>query len=179
PVKVTVTPNQAQEITPGYEDGNTTPGNPVTVPQTGDPDLPPGTTLDVPPTSVPECWEIAANPDNGEVTVTPPADAEPVTSVDIPVKATYPDGSTEETPGKETVTPNQAQENTPGYENGNTTPGNTATVPQTGDTELPPGTKCEVPPTRVRGGREMEVNPDNTEVKVTPSADAEPETGVD
>ncbi|PNZ34325.1 hypothetical protein CD143_09515, partial [Staphylococcus felis] len=65
------------------------------------------------------------------------------------MKVTYPDGSTEETPVKVTVTPNQAQENTPGYEEGNTTPGNPVTVPQTGDTELPPGTKFEVPPTSV------------------------------
>ncbi|MFO3694422.1 YPDG domain-containing protein, partial [Staphylococcus felis] len=179
PVKVTVTPNQAQENTPGYEDGSTTPGNPVTVPQTGDTELPPGTKFEVPPTSVPEGWEIEVNPDNGEVTVTPPADAEPGTSVDIPVKVTYPDGSTEETPVKVTVTPNQAQENTPGYEDGSTTPGNPVTVPQTGDTELPPGTKFEVPPTSVPEGWEIEVNPDNGEVTVTPPADAEPGTSVD
>ncbi|REI23608.1 hypothetical protein DOS77_03720, partial [Staphylococcus felis] len=35
-MKATVTRNQAQENTPGYEDGSTTPGNPVTGPQTGD-----------------------------------------------------------------------------------------------------------------------------------------------
>ncbi|WP_281198138.1 YPDG domain-containing protein, partial [Staphylococcus felis] len=73
PVKVTVTPNQAQENTPGYEDGNTTPGNPVTVPQTGDEELPPGTKFEVPPTSVPEGWTVTVDPDNGTVTVTPPA----------------------------------------------------------------------------------------------------------
>ncbi|REI27796.1 hypothetical protein DOS79_07455, partial [Staphylococcus felis] len=115
PVKVTVTPNQAQENTPGYEDGNTTPGNPVTVPQTGDTELPPGTQYEGPPAGIPEDWTVTVDPDNGEVTVTPPANAEPGPSVDIPVKVTYPDGSTEETPVKLTVTPNQAQENTPGY----------------------------------------------------------------
>ncbi|REI12829.1 cell surface protein, partial [Staphylococcus felis] len=174
PVKVTVTPNQAQENTPGYEDGNTTPGNPVTVPQTGDTELPPGTKFEVPTDKIPEGWTVTVDPDNGEVTVTPPAGAEPGTSVDIPIKVTYPDGSTEETPVKVTVTPNQAQENTPGYEDGSTTPGNPVTVPQTGDEELPPGTKFEVPPTSVPEDWTVTVDPDNGEVTVTPPADAEP-----
>ncbi|REI20478.1 hypothetical protein DOS78_11350 [Staphylococcus felis] len=69
------------------------------------------------------------------MTVTTPADEEPGTSVDIPMKGKYPDGSTEETPVKVTVTPNQAQDNTPGDEDGNTTPGNPVTVLQNGDTE--------------------------------------------
>ncbi|REI13823.1 hypothetical protein DOS74_10550, partial [Staphylococcus felis] len=143
-MKGRVTSDQETENTPGYEDGNTTPGNPVTVPQTGDEELAPGTKFEVPPTSVPEDWTGTVDPDNGTVTGTPPADGEPGTSVDITVKVTYPDGSTEETPVKVTVTPNQEQENTPGYEDGNTTPGNPVTVPQTGDEELPPGTKFEV-----------------------------------
>ncbi|WP_421673471.1 Rib/alpha-like domain-containing protein, partial [Staphylococcus felis] len=36
---------------------------------------------------------VTVNKDNGKVIVTPPAIAEPVTSVDIPVIVTYPDGS--------------------------------------------------------------------------------------
>ncbi|REH89195.1 hypothetical protein DOS68_09050, partial [Staphylococcus felis] len=88
--------------------------------------------FEVPPAGIPKGWTVTVDPDNEEVTITPPADAEPGTSVDIPIKVTYPDGSTEETPVKVTVTPNQAQENTPGYEDESTTPGNPVTVPQTG-----------------------------------------------
>ncbi|REH94701.1 hypothetical protein DOS67_08665 [Staphylococcus felis] len=104
-MKVTVTPNQAHENKPGYEDGSTTPRKPETVPQTGDTELPPGTKLEVPPTSVPEGWEIEFNADNGEVTVTPPADAEPGTSVDIPVKVTYPVVYTQATAQKDRQPP--------------------------------------------------------------------------
>ncbi|WP_409327404.1 YPDG domain-containing protein [Staphylococcus pseudintermedius] len=46
---------------------------------------------------IPEGWTAEVDPDNGTVTVTPPADATPGTSVDIPVKVTYPDGSSENT----------------------------------------------------------------------------------
>ncbi|REH99211.1 hypothetical protein DOS67_00065 [Staphylococcus felis] len=38
-------------------------------------------------------WTVTVDPNNGTVTATPPANAEPGTSVDIPVKVTYPDGS--------------------------------------------------------------------------------------
>ncbi|REI29316.1 hypothetical protein DOS79_04580, partial [Staphylococcus felis] len=146
---------------------------------TGDWEFPPGTKFEVPATRVPEGWTVAVDPDNGTVTVTSPADAEPGTSMDIPVKVPDPDRSTRETPVKVTVTPNQAQENTPGYEDGNTTPGNPVTVPQTGDEELPPCTKLEVPPTSVPEDWTVTVNPDNGEVTVTPPADAEPGTSVD
>ncbi|REI23609.1 hypothetical protein DOS77_03725, partial [Staphylococcus felis] len=74
PVNVTVTPNQAQENTPGYEDGNPTPSNPVTIPQTWDTELPPGTKIELPRTRCQEGWAIYDNPDSGEVTVTPPVE---------------------------------------------------------------------------------------------------------
>ncbi|REH94978.1 hypothetical protein DOS67_08135, partial [Staphylococcus felis] len=142
-------------------------------------ELPPGTKFEVPPTSVPEGWEVEVNPDNGEVTVTPPADAEPGTSVDIPVKLTSADWSPAETPVKVTLTPNQTQAKTPGFEYGNTTPGNPLTLPQTGDTELPAGTKFEVTATSVPEGWTVTVDPENGKVTVTPTANAEPGTSVD
>ncbi|REI21171.1 hypothetical protein DOS78_10490, partial [Staphylococcus felis] len=77
---------------------------------------------------------------------------------------TYPDGSTEETPVKVTVTPNQAQENTPGYEDGTSTPGKPVTAPQPGDTQLLPGTKYEVTTTNIPEGWDIREHPDNVEV---------------
>ncbi|REI10773.1 hypothetical protein DOS71_04800, partial [Staphylococcus felis] len=144
PVKVTVTPNQAQENTPGYEDENTTPGNPVTGPQTGDTELPTGTKFEVPPTSTTEDWTATVHPDKEEVTVTPPADAEPGTSVDIPVTDTYLTLTTDKKVGMASVTRNQAQKTTPGSEDGNTTLGTPVTVTHTEAGELPPGTNFEV-----------------------------------
>ncbi|REI28282.1 hypothetical protein DOS79_06495, partial [Staphylococcus felis] len=60
--------------------------------QTGEADLPQGKKCEVPPASMPADWTVTVEQDKGEVTVTPPANAEPGTSVDIPVKVTYPDG---------------------------------------------------------------------------------------
>ncbi|REI32913.1 hypothetical protein DOS80_04015, partial [Staphylococcus felis] len=124
PVKVTVTPNQAQENTPGYEAGNTTPGNPVTVPQTGDTEVPPRTKVEV---------------------HTP----------------TYQESTTSEKTVKGTVNPKQGEDNKPQEKGRQTRQRCTRTRPQTGDTELPPGTKFEVPTKRVPEGWTVTVDPDN------------------
>ncbi|WP_176744785.1 YPDG domain-containing protein, partial [Staphylococcus sp. HMSC071G07] len=60
------------------------------------------------PKDVPTGWTVDVDPNTGTVTATPPADADPNTSVDIPVTVKYPDGSTETTNAKVTVTPNDA-----------------------------------------------------------------------
>ncbi|MDT0972763.1 YPDG domain-containing protein, partial [Staphylococcus pseudintermedius] len=112
-----------------------------------DKDLPPNTKFEIPPSGdIPEGWTAEVDPNTGVVTVTPPADANPGTSVDIPVKVTYPDGSSEETPVKVTVdTPDSGNHN-PGYEEGHTKPNVPVEIPQTGDKDLPPNTKFEIPP---------------------------------
>ena len=176
-VKVTITPNDAQSNDPGYGDVSTKPGQPVTVPQTGDETLPPGTTFEVPEGNIPPGYTLTVDP-NGNVTVTPPVDATPGTSVDIPVKVTYPDGSTEEVPVKVGIVPNDAQSNDPGYGDVSTKPGQPVTVPQIGDTDLPPGTTFEVPNGSVPSGYTVTVDP-NGNVTVTPPADATPGTSVD
>ncbi|MCG7340852.1 YPDG domain-containing protein [Staphylococcus auricularis] len=176
-VKVTVIPNDAQSNEPGYNEGSTKPGQPVTVPQTGDETLPPGTTFEVPEGSIPSGYTVTVDP-NGNVTVTPPTDATPGTSVDIPVKVTYPDGSTEEVPVKVGIVPNDAQSNDPGYGDVSTKPGQSVTVPQIGDTDLPPGTTFEVPNGSVPPGYTVTVDP-NGNVSVMPPTDATPGTSVD
>ncbi|REH95293.1 hypothetical protein DOS70_07025, partial [Staphylococcus felis] len=76
---------------------STKPGVGVNIPQTGDTHLPPNTRFEIPQGGVPSGWPVMVDPPNGEVTATPPADAEPGTSVDIPVNVTYPDGSVDNT----------------------------------------------------------------------------------
>ncbi|REI14585.1 hypothetical protein DOS75_11090, partial [Staphylococcus felis] len=110
---VTVDRNQAEENTPGYNGGSTKPGVGVNIPQTGDTQLPPNTRFEIPQGGVPSGWTVTVDPNNGTVTATPTANAEPGTSVDIPVKVTYPDGSVDNTTTNVRVVPNDAQENTP------------------------------------------------------------------
>ncbi|MEB8105316.1 YPDG domain-containing protein, partial [Mammaliicoccus sciuri] len=190
-VSVTVKPNEAQENEPGYNTENpgqpteTKPGVSVTIPQNGDSTLPSGTTFEIPEGSLPEGWTATVDPNTGAVTVTPPADAEPGTTVDIPVTVKYPDGSTDDTSVSVTVKPNEAQENEPGYNTENpgqpteTKPGVSVTIPQNGDTTLPEGSTFEVPEDKVPEGWTATVDPNTGELTVTPPANAEPGTTVD
>ncbi|WP_436875460.1 YPDG domain-containing protein [Mammaliicoccus sciuri] len=190
-VPVKVKPNEAQENEPGYNTENpgqpieTKPGESITIPQNGDSDLPPGTTFEIPEGSVPDGWTATVDPNTGAVTVTPPADAEPGTTKEIPVKVKYPDGSTDDTSVSVTVKPNEAQENEPGYNTEipgqptETKPGESVTVPQNGDNTLPDGSTFEVPKDKVPDGWTAVVDPNTGELTVTPPADAEPGTTVD
>ncbi|REI11596.1 hypothetical protein DOS71_02710 [Staphylococcus felis] len=87
------------------------------------------------------------------------------------MKVTYPEGRTEETPVKVTVTPNQAQENTPDYEDESTPPGNTESLAQTGESDLQQGMKFEEPPTSVPEDWPVTVVHVNGTVKVRPPAE--------
>ncbi|MCJ0936197.1 YPDG domain-containing protein, partial [Mammaliicoccus sciuri] len=187
-VSVTVKPNEAQENEPGYNTENpgqpieTKPGVSVTIPQNGDQDLPTGTTFEIPEGSVPDGWTATVDPNTGAVTVTPPADAKPGTTADIPVKVKYPDGSKDEISVPVKVKPNEAQENEPGYNTENpdqpteTKPGESVTIPQNGDSTLPSGTTFEIPEGSVPEGWTATVDPNTGELTVTPSANAEPGT---
>ncbi|REI32329.1 YPDG domain-containing protein, partial [Staphylococcus felis] len=86
--RIAVDGNQADDKTPGYNGGSTKPGVGGNSPQTGDRKLPTNTRFEIPQGGVPSGWTVTVNPNNGTVTATPQANAEPGTSVDIPVKVT-------------------------------------------------------------------------------------------
>ena len=174
--QITVIATDAQTNEPGYDPKTTKPGQPVEVPQTKDPDLPTGTQFEG-PKDIPDGWTVDVDPNTGKVTVTPPADVDPNTSVDIPVTVKYPDGSTDTTNAKVTVTPNDAQDNDPGYDDKSTKPGQPVDVPQTKDKDLPPGTQFEGPK-NVPDGWTVNVDPNTGTVTVTPPKDAKPGTKV-
>ncbi|PWZ50648.1 hypothetical protein DD929_13960, partial [Staphylococcus pseudintermedius] len=69
----------------------------MAVPQTKDRSVPPRTAFEIPPAGIPEGWRAEVEPEDGTVTVPPPAYAAPGASENRPVKVTYPDGSSEET----------------------------------------------------------------------------------
>ncbi|MCD8913916.1 YPDG domain-containing protein, partial [Mammaliicoccus sciuri] len=174
----TKTTSDSDDNNPNYgnEPVPTKPGKAVDVPQTGDTDLPPGTTYEIPEGSVPEGWTATVDPNTGVVTVTPPADATPGDKADIPVKVKYPDGSSDDTSVPVKVEKNDAQNNDPNYGNEPvpTKPGKAVDVPQTGDTDLPPGTTYEIPEGSVPEGWTATVDPNTGVVTVTPPADATP-----
>ncbi|REH93545.1 hypothetical protein DOS70_10565, partial [Staphylococcus felis] len=156
--------------------GSTKPGVGVNIPQTGDTQLPPNTGFEIPQGGVPSGWTVPVNPNNGTVTATPTADAQPGTSVAIPVRVKYTDGSVDHTTPKVRVVPNDAQENTPGYNGVSTKPGVGVNIPQTGDTQLPPHTLIEISQGRLPGEWTVTCKPNNGTETTTPPAEAEPGT---
>ncbi|WIM73460.1 YPDG domain-containing protein [Corynebacterium suedekumii] len=132
---------QADENTPSYGTENTQPSIPVDVAQTGDTDLPEGTTFATPDGYQPENgWTVEVDETTGVVTVTPPADAPAGTIIEVPVEVTYPDGSVDDTTARVTVGASDAAANNPDYGSESTQPGVLVDVEQTGDTDLPEGT---------------------------------------
>ena len=175
PAKVTVKDTEANQYDPGYEDKTTNPGKPVELPQTGE--VPDGTHFEK-PSDIPEGWDVDVDPNDGTTTVTPPADAQPGDEANIPVKVTYPDGSSEDAPAKVTVKDTEANQHDPGYEDTTTNPGKPVEVDQTGAPNLPQGTEFEVPKQGIPEGWEATVGEDGKLV-VTPSKDIEPGTTED
>ncbi|REI10157.1 hypothetical protein, partial [Staphylococcus felis] len=99
----------------------------------------------VPQAGIQGGWKETVEQANGGVRVKTLADAEPGTSVVVSIQGRYPGATISPSPVALTVYKRQAQENTPGYEDGSTTPGNPVTVPQAGYGEVPADATCEVP----------------------------------
>ncbi|MEB5566898.1 Rib/alpha-like domain-containing protein, partial [Mammaliicoccus sciuri] len=188
------TPSQAASNDPGYGKDSTSvkPGTEAKIPQSGDKELPPGTKFDVPADEVPSGWTVTVDPNTGDITVVPPKDVTPGTQVDIPVTVTYPDSSSEVTSAKVVVEKpadkpagkTQADDNTPGYGSkdqgpSSVKPGTSTHIPQTGDKELPPGTKFDVPADKVPSGWTVTVDPNTGDITVVPPKDVTPGTMVD
>ncbi|REI02475.1 YPDG domain-containing protein, partial [Staphylococcus felis] len=121
---------------PGYNGGSTKPGVGVNIPQTEDTQLPPNTRFEIPQGGVPSGWTVTVNPNNGTVTAKPPANPEPGTSLVTPVGVAVSERYVDNTTTNVRVVPNDAQENTPGYNGGSTKPGVGVNIPQTGDTPV-------------------------------------------
>lgn len=177
------TPTDAATNNPGYQPGTVTPGNMTVVKQTGDITVPTGTKFEIDTTNLPVGWTATVDPITGDVTVIAPKDAKPGTSISIPVKITYPDGSVDAAVVEVTVpitstTGTDAEANNPAYQPGTVAPGASTVVKQTGDTAIPAGTKFEIDTTSLPAGWTATVDPITGDVTVTAPKDAKPGTKV-
>ncbi|MCE4966148.1 YPDG domain-containing protein [Staphylococcus chromogenes] len=93
-VTVTTGVSQAEQNNPGYHDSVAKPGETIHLPQNGDSNMPDGTKYEITP-HVPSGWNITVDETTGELTVMPPNNAQPGTSIVTEVIVHYPDGSTE------------------------------------------------------------------------------------
>ncbi|MDY3678597.1 MAG: Rib/alpha-like domain-containing protein [Actinomyces urogenitalis] len=99
----TTEPSDADENDPSYEGASGKPGETVTVEQTGDTDLPEGSSFS---SSNPD---VVVDPSTGEVTVKVPEGAKPGDTITSKITVTYPDGSKDTTTVTVTVTDPDAQ----------------------------------------------------------------------
>ncbi|WP_195851577.1 YPDG domain-containing protein [Aerococcus urinae] len=165
--KVTVS-DQSQKVQPKYDDKTSTPGQEVPVEQ------PAFTDKDGNPTTAPEGTKyelgkdapqgVTVNPD-GSLTVKVPEGAKDGDVITVPVKVTYPDGTTDTVNAKVTVV-DQSQKVEPKYDDKTGTPGQEVPVekPNFTDkdgnpTKAPEGTKYELGKDAPQG---VTVNPDGS-----------------
>lgn len=167
---------QADVHNPGYTTLPITPAASVTSPQNQDEDIPEGTQFAIQEDyTPPEGYEASIDPETGAVTLTAPEDAEPGTTITVPVLVTYPDGTSDVTFAQFTVVEvPQAEFYEPSYEPTETTPGTPVDVAQTGDENVPGGSEYSIDPGDVPEGWTAEVDPETGTVTVTPPEDAEP-----
>ncbi|MDK7135524.1 YPDG domain-containing protein [Corynebacterium sp. UMB4614] len=84
--------NQADDVTPDWENETVKPGGSVEVPNKGD-KLPDGSKIETEVSK--DGWTVEADPKTGELKVTAPKDAKHGDKVTVTVTVTYPDGSTD------------------------------------------------------------------------------------
>ncbi|WP_165216815.1 YPDG domain-containing protein [Schaalia sp. ZJ1691] len=132
-----VVTHQNDEHDPGYNPATGKAGDTVTVPQTGDANVPADTRFTVPAGS-----PVTVNATTGEVTVMIPADKQPGDVIEETVTVTYPDHSTDTAPVTVTVVPEaQTLDPRPTYPVTIVPAGKTTTVAPTNDgDEYPQGT---------------------------------------
>ncbi len=169
----------AESNAPGYNAGTGKPGESVTIPQTGDKDVPAGTKFES------DNPAVVVDPNTGEVTVKIPADAKPGTVIEGTITVTYPDGSKDTAVVKVVVgEKNQptkpgtdAESNAPGYNAGTGKPGGSTTIPaptNNNGSAIPGGTTYK--PVTEGSDKTPEwatVNPDGS-VTVKPGVDVTP-----
>ncbi|QTJ33479.1 Rib/alpha-like domain-containing protein [Dolosigranulum pigrum] len=187
-VTVNVTPKApgkttAETLEPKWNDSDAKDGGPVTVPNTGD-KIPAGSKTTATITEDPNNkgkanWTVTVGED-GSVTVTPGADAQPGDSATVTVETTYPDGSKDSSSFKVTVPEKgktTAETLEPKWNDSDAKDGGPVTVPNTGD-KIPAGstttaTITEDPNNKGKANWTVTVGEDGS-VTVTPGADAQP-----
>ncbi|CAI38214.1 cell surface protein [Corynebacterium jeikeium] len=137
---------QADEFTPGYEDGSGKPGEDVKVPapefkdKDGNPTTAPDGTTFKPGDNAPD--GVTVDPNTGEITVKVPEDATPGDKITVPVVVTYPDGSTDTVDVTVTVEKPDAPADQPDWKDDKGKPGDEVKIPNTGG-DVPDGTTVE------------------------------------